>query len=51
VYDVFDGTGARVDRLQLGPGRRVVGVGRNAIYVSWLDRDDLPHLEMYVLPP
>jgi hypothetical protein len=49
VYDVFDGAGARVDRFQLGPRRRVVGAGRNAIYVSWLDSDDLPHLEKYAL--
>jgi hypothetical protein len=51
VYDVFVEAGARVDRLQLGPGRRIVGVGRNAIYVSRLDDDDLPHLEKYALTP
>jgi hypothetical protein len=49
VYDVFDSAGTRVDRLQLGPRRKIVGVGRNVIYVSRLDSDELPHLEKYAL--
>jgi hypothetical protein len=33
IYDVFDGQGQRVDRVMLAGRARVVGFGRNAVYV------------------
>ena len=46
IYDVIDGTGRLVDRVQLQPGRQVVGFGpRGVVYLSarddrgaWLER-------------
>jgi hypothetical protein len=46
IYDVIDGSGRLVDRLQLQPGRQVVGFGPNGVvYLSarddrgaWLER-------------
>jgi hypothetical protein len=49
VYDVFDGRGVRIDRVELPARSRVVGFGRGAVYVSERDADDLPHLRKYAL--
>lgn len=49
LYDVFDGNGARVDRIAF-PGRsHVVGFGPSAVFVAELDDDDLPQLKKYRL--
>jgi hypothetical protein len=34
IYDVFDGRGDRVDRIELPPSSRVVGFGQGSIYVA-----------------
>jgi len=39
IYDVFDGDGARVERLRFPAGSDVVGFGRGAVYV----RETSPH--------
>jgi hypothetical protein len=49
VYDVFDRSGARVDRIALPPRARVVGFGPTAVYAAELDADDIPHLRKYRL--
>ena len=49
VYDVFDRSGARVDRVALPPRARVVGFGPTAVYAAELDADDIPQLRKYRL--
>jgi sugar lactone lactonase YvrE len=49
VYDVFDGSGVRIDRVELPARSRVVGFGTRAVYVNERDADDLPHLRKYAL--
>jgi len=35
IYDVFDASGRRVDRIELPDDSRIVGFGRNAVLVRW----------------
>jgi len=41
VYDVFDASGRRIDRVQLPPGYRLVGFGEGRAYVARIDADGL----------
>lgn len=52
VYDVFDATGARVDRVQLPPATALVGFGNGRIYVAREDEDGLKFIGRipYALP-
>lgn len=50
TYDVFDRQGRRVGTVELAPGKRVVGFGRDAAYVVAFDEFDLNYLEKYRLP-
>jgi hypothetical protein len=50
-FDLIDRAGAVVTRLQLPPRTRVVGFGRNTVYLARIDDDDLEYLERYRLPP
>ena len=50
TYDVFDRTGARVNTVLLGEGKRVLGFGNGVVYVVTFDDFDLNYLEVYDLP-
>lgn len=50
LYDVFDGDGRRTASIRLPADRRVVGFGRDAVYVVHVDPFDLKILERYPLP-
>lgn len=50
LVDVFDTSGRRVDRLRLPPHRRLLGVGRKALYLVTTDDDGLERLERYAWP-
>jgi hypothetical protein len=47
VLDVFDGEGRMVRQVTLPAGRRVVGMGRGALYAVVKNADDLETLERY----
>ena len=50
LYDVFDDAGRRVTTVELAPGRRVMGVGKQGVYVVAESELGLQHLERYPLP-
>ena len=49
-YDVIGPDGSVVDRVRLPEGHRVVGFGRDAMYVVRRDADDLEFLQRRVMP-
>ena len=49
VYDVFDGTGERVDRVELPARNRVVGFGLASIYAVERDEKGAVSLRKYKL--
>lgn len=49
-YDLLDGDGRRVGAVRLGPGVRVVGMGKDVVYTAREDADDLLWLERRPLP-
>jgi hypothetical protein len=49
TYDIFDESGRLAARVQLAKRSRVVGFGRNTIYVVRSDEDDLQYLQRYQL--
>jgi len=46
-YDVVDGSGSLVRRVELADGRRLVGFGAGTLYAVRADADDLQWLERY----
>lgn len=50
VYDVFDASGRLVRKISLARGSRVVGFGRNSLYVVRTDEDDLEYLQKFARP-
>lgn len=44
VYDIFDGEGRRVDRVQLPQDSALAGFGKGAVYVVRTDADELLYL-------
>ena len=44
VYDVFDGTGTRVDRIELPANGHIVGFGAAAVYVA--EQDSPTHVTL-----
>jgi len=50
VLDVFDGDGRLVRQVGIPEGRRLVGVGRAALYAVVMDGDGLQTLERYRIP-
>jgi len=50
TYDVFDRDGARVGTFLLENGSRVVGFGKNSLYVVAFDEMDLSYLQRYAMP-
>jgi hypothetical protein len=49
-YDVFDATAKRVLTVKLPPRAKLVGFGRNSVYLVRTDDDDLQHLQRYAAP-
>lgn len=50
VYDVFDSSGRLARKVSLAPGSRVVGFGRQSVYVVRTDEDDLEYLQKFARP-
>ncbi len=50
VYDVFDSSGRLARKVSLARGSRVVGFGRQSVYVVRTDEDDLEYLQRFVRP-
>ena len=50
TYDVFDRSGALVQRVSLNPQSRVVGFGKGTVYVARTDDDDLQYLQRFPKP-
>ncbi len=50
VFDVFDRTGALVDRVEIPAGLRLVGFDADWAYVARKDADDLEYLHRLALP-
>lgn len=50
VYDVFDNSGRLARKVSLARGSRVVGFGRNSVYVVRTDEDDLEYLQKFNRP-
>ncbi|HUF51482.1 MAG TPA: hypothetical protein VMN60_11640 [Longimicrobiales bacterium] len=49
-FDVFGTDGVVTGRVVLPPGRDLLGVGRNGVYLIYRDEWDLQHVERYRLP-
>ena len=45
--DVFDGRGRLIGKMSLPEGTRLVGFGKNFVYVARTDADDLQYLQRY----
>ncbi len=50
VYDVFDASGRLARKVALARGSRVVGFGRQSVYVVRTDEDDLEYLQRFARP-
>jgi hypothetical protein len=50
TYDVFARTGERVATFELPHGSRIVGFGRESVYVVSPDDFDLNYLKRYAMP-
>jgi hypothetical protein len=51
VWDVFDASGRPTRQVRLPPGRRLIALGRAAVYLVAADDDGVERLERYALPP
>ena len=49
-YDVFDASGHRILSVELPAGRRIVGIGRQNIYVVAESEFGIQHIERYTMP-
>ena len=49
TLDIFDGRGTLVGKITIPKDRRIVGFGRNSVYMAKTDSDDLQWLERYSL--
>jgi len=47
LYDVFDGSGVLVRQVAFPPDTKLVGFGRDHLYVTWTDDDGLVRLRRY----
>ena len=50
TFDVFDRNGVRRTLVSLPRDRRIIGFGRDAVYATVADEDDLLTIERYPLP-
>lgn len=46
-YDILDGSGARVGAIELTPGRRVIAISRQWVYLVVADEDGVEQVERY----
>jgi len=49
VWDVFDARGNQAYRVVAPPGRRIIALGRGAVYALTEDVDGFEHLERYAV--
>ena len=49
-YDILDGTGTRIGAVELKPGRRVVAISRQWVYLVLADEDGVEQVERYARP-
>jgi hypothetical protein len=49
TFDVFNGSGVLIGKVSIPGDRRVVGFGKNSVYLSKTDGDDMQWLERYAL--
>jgi hypothetical protein len=50
LYDIINGQGKLVERVQFPPRTKLIGFGASSVYVVRLDEDDLQYLQRYPLP-
>ena len=50
LYDVFDNSGKRVTAVELLPGRRVIALGSQSVYVVHETESGVEQLERYAVP-
>jgi hypothetical protein len=50
LYDIVNGQGKLVERVELPPRAKLVGFGVRSVYVVRLDEDDLQYLQRHPLP-
>jgi hypothetical protein len=50
LYDIIDGNGRLVERVELPARHKLVGFGKDVIYLVRLDEDDLQYLQRHPLP-
>ena len=49
-YDVIDRRGAIAGQIELPANQRIVGFGRNTVYIARADDDGLKHLSRHAWP-
>ena len=49
-YDIVNGKGALVERVELPPRTKLIGFGTNTVYIARFDADDLQYLQRHALP-
>lgn len=50
LYDIIDGRGVLVERIELPARTKLIGFGANSVYLVRLDNDDLQYLQRHALP-
>ncbi len=50
LYDIINGKGVLVERVELPPRTKLIGFGSNAVYLVRFDADDLQYLQRHALP-
>lgn len=50
IYDAFNRRGEHILQVQLPKDRRLIGVGKSALYALHVDADGVEHLEVFQLP-
>jgi hypothetical protein len=50
LYDIINGKGVLVERVELLPRTKLIGFGANNVYIARFDADDLQYLQRYALP-
>ena len=50
LYDIVNGRGVVVERVELPPRSKLIGFGTNTVYIVRFDADDLQYLQRHALP-
>ncbi|HZI26851.1 MAG TPA: hypothetical protein VFD64_01775 [Gemmatimonadaceae bacterium] len=50
LYDIVNGKGVLVERVELPPRTKLIGFGANTLYLVRFDADDLQYLQRHALP-